>query len=341
MIVCEGHYQPPGRAQRTPASLQLGTMLVLQSGEQKHLFTREDIRVSDALGTIPLFITFPDGGRFVPARDELFREWYFSQRKPGFVHRLERNLFGVVVALFLSVFSAAFWYYGALPWLSQVIARHIPVPAEQRLGEYILRVLEADNSFQASTLPLARQQTLEALFQQTLPNALRQDSSAVKLKLVRSQLGANAFMLPDGTLVLSDELVALAKSDDAIAAVMLHEMGHHYHRHGMQMLVRSSLTTLLLMWMMGDVSGIGDTLLQSAAFLDQMQFSRSMEREADRFAVAGMRQQRRSLEAMIQIFQALEINAKKTPDEGGLDWLSTHPAMNERLEMLRAEAGRL
>lgn len=295
--------------------------------------------MSEALGTIPLFVTFADGGRFVPTHDAIFRAWYFSQRKPGVVHRLERHKLGVAVALLLCVLSGAFWYYGALPWLSQVIARNVPVAVEQRLGEYVLRVLEKGGDFQASALPARRQQALEALFRQTLPAQMRQEQSSVKLKLMRSSLGANAFMLPDGTLILTDELVALAKSDDAIAAVMLHEMGHHHYRHGMQMLVRSSVTSLLLMWMMGDVSGIGDTLLQSAAFLDQMQFSRGMEREADAFAVMGMRQQQRPLEAMIQIFQTLEASAK--PDvPNGMVWLSTHPSMKERQERLRAEIGR-
>ena len=69
---------------------------------------------------------------------------------------------------------------------------------------------------------------------------------------------------------------------------MLHEMGHHAHRHPMRMLVRSSLVALTLMWMTGDVSGIGDTLLQSASFVNEMQFSRGMEREADAFAIAQM-----------------------------------------------------
>ncbi len=338
MIVCEGYYQPAGRAQRRPASLQLGTMLTLQSSEGCRLVDQKDVTVSEALGTIPLFITFPDGGRFVPAQDALFREWYFSQHKPGLVHRLERHKLGIVVALLLCVLSGAFWHYGALPWLSQVITRNVPVTVEQRLGEYVLQALEKSGDFQASALPARRQQALEALFRQALPAQMHHNGSAVKLKLMRSSSGANAFMLPDGTLILTDELVLLAKNDDAIAAVMLHEMGHHYHRHGMQMLVRSSVSTLLLMWMMGDVSGIGDTLLQSAVFLDQMRFSRNMEREADAFAMAGMRQQQRPLDAMIQIFQALKESAK--PDvPGSAAWLSTHPSMEERLETLQAETG--
>lgn len=66
-------------------------------------------------------------------------------------------------------------------------------------------------------------------------------------------------MLTNGTLIVSDELVRMANSDDAIAAVMLHEIGHHKYRYPMRMLVRSSLVSLSYLWLSGDVSGIGDT----------------------------------------------------------------------------------
>ncbi len=134
--------------------------------------------------------------------------------------------------------------------------------------------------------------------------------------------------------VLSDELVTLSKNDDGLAAVMLHEMGHHAYRHPMRMLVRSSLVALTLMWMTGDVSGIGDTLLQSASFVNEMQFSRGMEREADAFAIAEMQRQGRSLAEMAAIYRALAQapEREKTDDWALPAWLSTHPAMQERLD---------
>ncbi len=342
-MICAGHYQYPGRAAREAARLTLGEsgsfiMLHLESGNRS--FSLDQLTVSDALGSIPLTITFPDGARFVPEDDASFRGWYFSRSKPTLVHRLERRKRGMLLALCGTICLGFFYVFILLPWLSVRIAYHIPVQAEQRLGEYTLKYLVEAESFKESALPPARQQELQALFAGAIPPSMRHEDPPLKLKLMRFPGGANAFMLADGTLIVSDELVKMAKSDDAIVAVMLHEMGHHHYRHPMRMVVRSSIVTMAVMWMTGDVSGIGDTLLQSAAFLDQMQYSRGMEREADTFAIAEMRRQNRPLAAMGQMFRALR---NDSGDEGKKrldipDWLSTHPAMDERLERIDAAA---
>lgn len=209
----------------------------------------------------------------------------------------------------------------------------IPTSVEQTLGEHTQTFL-SQSGFEPSALPAERQQALQQLFRQVMPAEMREERTPLSLKLMAVPGAPNAFMLPDGTLVLSDSLVALAKNDDALAAVMLHEMGHHAHRHPMRMLVRSSLVALTLMWMTGDVSGIGDTLLQSASFVNEMQFSRGMEREADAFAIAQMQRQGRSLAEMAAIYRALaQAPERETADGWTLPaWLSTHPAMQERLE---------
>lgn len=338
-MICAGQYQYPGRAAREAARLTLGesgSTIMLHLAGGNRTFSLDQVTVSDALGSIPLTLTFPDGGRFVPEDDAAFRSWYFSRSRPTLVHRLERRKRGVAIALVVTVLMGCFYVFGLLPWLSVRLAYHIPVQAEQQLGEYTLKYLVEAEGFKDSALPPARQQALQTLFQQAIPPSMRDENPPLRLRLMQFPGGANAFMLSDGTLIVSDRLVELAPGDDAIVSVMLHEMGHHHYRHPMRMLVRSSLVTLSVMWMTGDVSGIGDTLLQSAAFVDQMQFSRDMEREADDFAIAEMRRQNRPLAAMGQMFRALRGEGEedqkkrlKVPD-----WMSTHPAMDERLQRI-------
>lgn len=57
------------------------------------------------------------------------------------------------------------------------------------------------------------------------------------------QIGANAFALPDGTLVVTDELVELAgDNDDEVLAVLAHELGHIHERHGLRLLRTQGLS---------------------------------------------------------------------------------------------------
>ncbi|WP_318385518.1 M48 family metallopeptidase [Enterobacter sp.] len=332
-----GFYQYPGRAAREVAQLTLhdaAVTLHVDAGSQT--WPLAELTVSDALGDIPLSLTFADGGRFVPADDSLFRQWYFRHRRPGLIHQLEQHKRSVLAMLFGSVLAGVFYVWCLLPLLSNLIAQQLPVSIEQQLGRYSATYLESQGLTQ-SKLSATRQQQLQTLFREVIPKDMR-DRPGLRLRIMHFPMGANAFMLPDGTLILSDQLVQLAKSDDALAAVMLHETGHYRYRHSMQMVVRSSLISITMMWVMGDVSGVGDTLLQSAVLLNEMRFSRSMESEADEFALEEMQRQGRSLTAMLQIFTALGEDGKEESKWALPDWLSTHPAMEERLEAIRNAA---
>lgn len=339
-MILEGYYQSPGRAARETARLLLndaGEGVTLQRDKERRYFSLPQVSVSASLGSIPLALTFPDGGRFVPADDTLFRQWFYQRRSPGLVHRLERYKRGVLLTLLLSILTTLAYIYLVLPWASNEIALRIPTKVEQTLGEHSLEFLQK-GGFKPSELPLEKQQALQKLFLQVMPEQMQQERTSLSLKLMASEGEANAFMLPDGTLVISDDLVKLAKSDDGLAAVMLHEMAHHAYRHPMRMVVRSSLVALTFMWMTGDVSGIGDTLLQSASFVHEMQFSRTMEHEADDWAIAEMQSQRRSLAAMADIYRALQqaAGAQVGASLEVPEWLSTHPDMQARLEAIEA-----
>ncbi|MEI2682353.1 M48 family metallopeptidase [Erwinia aphidicola] len=331
-----GYYQYPGRAAREAARLTLGERhLTLEQGGQQQIQLLSAVKVSAALGTIPLTLTFADGGRFVPQDDAAFRQWWQQRYRPGLVHRLEQHRRGVGLMLLATLAAIALYVWVILPAVSSVLACHIPSYVERQVGQQTFTLLQ-NSGFSSGQLTPGQLKRIQGLFAATVPAEMKDDPTPLRLKVMHFSGGPNAFMLTDGTLIISDELVQMAKSDDALAAVMLHEIGHHAYRHPMRMLVRSSLVSLSYLWLTGDVSGIGDTLLQSAAFVNQLQFSRSMEREADEYAVAQMKAQGRSLAAMVQIYQQLAQSGEKV--SGGLslpEWMSTHPDMPARIRAIQ------
>lgn len=332
-----GYYQSPGRAAREAARLTLHERhLVLDCNGQQRVASLDTMMVSDALGTIPLTITFSDGGRFVPEDDSAFRQWQQQRHRPGLIHRLEQHWRGVGLTLLATLAAIVVYVWWVLPAISNALASNIPASIEQKVGQQTLTLLQ-NSGFSEGKLTQAQQQRMERLFSSTIPDEMKRDTVPLLLKIMHFDGGANAFMLADGTLVVSDDLVQMAKSDDALAAVMLHEIGHHHYRHSMRMLVHSSLISLSYMWLTGDVSGIGDTLLQSAAFVHQMQFSRSMEREADEYAIAQMKVQGRSLAAMKEIYAQLQQSSEKNSQGISLpEWISSHPDMSERINVIQA-----
>ncbi len=53
-------------------------------------------------------------------------------------------------------------------------------------------------------------------------------------------IGANAFALPGGIVIVTDQLMQLAEHDDEILAVLAHEIGHVKHRHVLRGLPQDS-----------------------------------------------------------------------------------------------------
>jgi predicted Zn-dependent protease len=62
-----------------------------------------------------------------------------------------------------------------------------------------------------------------------------------------------------------------------------------------------------------------------------------MERDADDWAIAEMKREGRSLEQMAQMYSLLVAKSQKEEisDSSLPDWLSTHPAMQSRVEHIR------
>ena len=54
------------------------------------------------------------------------------------------------------------------------------------------------------------------------------------------RLGPNAFALPGGTIIFTDEMIMLSEHDDELLAVLIHEIGHVVHRNGMRTIIQDS-----------------------------------------------------------------------------------------------------
>jgi Zn-dependent protease with chaperone function len=237
--------------------------------------------------------------------------------------------------LLLSVAGLFAFYRWGTPWAATQVTRQVPLEWEVALSQRALRDLD-DRLLKPSKLPVARQAQLRERFgvlaRQADAAMQRYRGYAPRYSLLfRAGLGANAFALPGGTIVMTDGLVEKAAKqgvgDDALVGVLAHEMGHVVHRHTTRMVVEQAVLNVGLGLALGDVSSlvsIGGSVLTGLAY------RRGHEAEADCFASLLMRKAGVPVGPMADLLLGMEPG-------GATKWdlLSSHPATAERARQIK------
>jgi Zn-dependent protease with chaperone function len=257
----------------------------------------------------------------------------------SWVVRAQQNWRATLAATLLLIGLLAGSYLWGLPLASRAALAFIPERIDSAVGEAAWAGIEG-RWLQPSRLPAADQQRLRDAFARAVERADPADTRpAYTLRFHRSRLGPNAFALPGGTIVVTDELVELLKGrDDVILGVLAHELGHVRERHGMRMLVQVTLLGTITAAALGDFSSV---LAGAPALLGQLAYSRDAEREADAESARVLRAAGIAPAVMVEFFERME--RWRRSDEGrkhGADLdpgiaFSSHPADAERIAFFR------
>ena len=191
-----------------------------------------DVSVDAPLPGAARALRLPDGAQLQTddhaAIDALFPR---AHRLETWVHGLERR-WPYALAGVAAVALAAWWLIAeGIPLAAKFAAGLVPLNVEAGLGEQTLGAIDKPLC-QASRLDPARQQALRGRL--AALTAGLDDGYTYRLELRDCRIGANAFALPGGAILMTDALVKLAGNDDRISAVLAHEIGHVRHRHGLR-----------------------------------------------------------------------------------------------------------
>jgi len=263
--------------------------------------------------------------------------------RPSLAQRMHTrwSTFALVFAV-AAVLVFAFYRWGT-PWAATQLTRQVPLSWETALSDGFLRDLDA-GWLKPSKVSAERQAALRARFDalgRALPAELRRyPGYAPRLVLhFRRGMGANAFALPGGTIVMTDGIVELADKhqlgDDALVGVLAHEIGHVMHRHTTRLIVEQGVLNVGLGLALGDVSWLLST---GSSLLTGLSYRRSHETEADCFAQALMTRTGGRTEPMADLLLQMEGAGKKqrTGDNSWMELASSHPATAQRAQALKS-----
>jgi Zn-dependent protease with chaperone function len=290
------------------------------------------VEIAEPMGAAPRRLVFADGAVCeVAPQPGLDAFLAGAGHAESAVVRIQaRWRWAIASALALVLLVLGGYRYG-LPWAAAQIAERLPQPLVASLSNQALRALE-ELLFEPTGLPVERRDAIAQAFARMRPPDAGNVAHEVLFRSAPA-MGANALALPSGIIVVTDELVELAESDAEILSVLTHELGHVHERHGLRLMVESSIVGIVLAWYLGDVSSVAAGV---PAALLQARYSREHERSADDYAarmleVNGMAPA--LLADMLEKLDASHRGGKMKESES--DYLSSHPATRERIQALR------
>ncbi len=299
------------------------------------------LHLSQAVGSIRRTIRLPDGGicetsdqGFVEELEQILG----NCGRASLLHRWEKSLTLVAAALGVMALIVVLFMRFGIPSLARQAAFALPPAVENSMGRESLAVL--DRLFtKPSKLAAARRVELTALFRQVVTASGASPGYRLEFRN-GGAIGANAFALPSGIVIITDQLVELAKNDDEIAAILAHEQGHVRGRHALRHVFQNSATGLIIATMTGDLVSITSLAATLPTALVDASFSRTFEREADDAAISWMKSAgvppRRYAEILGRLQAQLDVRTGDAFDQKNpaRNYLSTHPDTGERIRRI-------
>jgi predicted Zn-dependent protease len=149
----------------------------------------------------------------------------------------------------------------------------------------------------------------------------------------------NAFAAPGGLILVSRGMLKCCRSEEAVAAVLAHEIAHVVNNHGLQAIKKSRLTSAATVLAAESTKNLGgkelaeltktfeDSISDITATMVNNGYSRQFETQADKGAVAIL--QRGGYDPRGLIAMLTEMSQHLKPD--GKDFAKTHPDPKVRI----------
>jgi predicted Zn-dependent protease len=335
-VTLQGRYYDGRRPVGSPATLIFtGRQAALIGAQVAGRYTVDQLRVSPRVGRADRFIALPDGGQLQCADQPLLDRLPHDVQSEGLVAWLEQRAAVAVASVAVIVMLVFSGYFYGLPAAADYVAARVPIETEEAIGGHVLAWLDENKWFTPTRLSADLQDRLRRDFDE-LHRGLPMESHFRLEFRDAPYIGANAFALPGGTIVITDAMVEVAASREEVLAVLAHEIGHVERRHTMRHMLQDSAVAVGVAAITSDAASLSVAVAGLPTVLARARYSREFESEADEYAFRLLKEHGLSPEAFAALMERL---AAKQGDGGqALAFLSSHPVTSERIRRAREAA---
>ncbi len=230
------------------------------------------------------------------------------------VNHPRENLFVSALKLIASLAVVVTVVYAVMLFAVDYTVEHLSVENEKRLMTFVQVDFDMNDTTESSYLQEVTQKLAECA---RLPYSVK--------SYILEKEEVNAFALPGGKIMITRGMLKKLKSENELASVIGHEMGHFKHRDHLKGLGKSLLLGVISMLVADNYGTAFTTTLQ----ITDAKYSQSQELDADLFGVDMMACAYGSVKDAETLFARMD---------RGKSWkyfLASHPDFHQRVEKMR------
>jgi len=294
------------------------------------------LTISPRVANTQRHIIFPDGDMFTApdnnAVDAMIVKIHPQQKNTiqSLLYYLESHVPAIMTLIAVSITALFIFIKFIFPTIVTHIAFSIPASTLHIISEKTVDYLDYQ-FFTQTQLPKTRINTIHAQFKEFTDTIPEKNNYTFTLYFRHSTfIGPNAFALPDGTFIITDDFVKLIHHKHELFTILAHETAHVVYRHGVRNILLNSGLFVIAIAIFGDV--VSTTTIGLPLMLIYNGYSREFERQADSFAIDYCKKNHISGKHFVNLYKRLQQKAPANVPS----LLSTHPSDEERLSSFAA-----
>lgn len=214
-------------------------------------------------------------------------------------------------------------YFFVAPKIAETAADKVSPEIEKQIGDTWYRSLTASYTTDTS---------LTRLVQQFYDSLAFGGAYDIRITVVREPV-VNAFAVPGGHIVVFDSILGIMDAPEQLAGLLAHEVSHIHLKHSTRSIFRELANNLIFSLIFGDFSDISAVVARHGDQLAGLSYSRSLELEADDNGLRLLQASGIPLRGIPDLFHRMRDVLEHEHSSDVPNFLSTHPSMEERLEI--------
>jgi len=310
--------------------------LNVRVGEVQHTWPYAELhRADDGAGRVilkrkpdtgeRLYLSEYDSTRLQDAAPHLFNSRAFGIESPG-----------AVAGLTAAAWSLAAVFLLGVPLAAGPIAAEVPPRYREQIADISWSQVSAFTEYCDDSDEAARILNDMAYRMMEASDVAMRDEIWITIVDARFP---NAFALPDNSIVVTDDLIALAEHPDELTGVIAHEIAHIEHNHVMKGIIRSVGAGIFFDIVFGG-AGAGQMVAIASVNLASLRYSRGDETDADLRGLDYLDAGGIDAGGLARLFERFQDEAEEeAPGASTIPtMLSSHPATDARAAAARARS---